>query len=81
MPSEYRLERRAVETLAGRSAEVERLEVFALRDEPLLMHIHGIPGIGKTHLLEAPAASISEKGAFIVQMDSRWCESSPAVTW
>jgi len=42
-----RLERRAVEALAGRRAELERLQVFALGDEPLVMHIQGIPGIGK----------------------------------
>jgi hypothetical protein len=42
-----RLERRAVETLAARRAELEHLEAFALGDEPLVMHIQGIPGIGK----------------------------------
>jgi hypothetical protein len=53
MPLGDRLERRAVEAPAGRRAELKRLEVFALGDEPLLMHIQGIPGIGKTHLLNA----------------------------
>jgi hypothetical protein len=38
------LERRAVEALAGRRAELERLETFASGDEPLVMHIQGIPG-------------------------------------
>src|SRR5215469_1983938 len=73
-----RLERRAVEALAGRHAEIERLEAFALGDEPLLMHIQGIPGIGKTHLLNALVASVRRKGVFVVRMDARWCEPSPA---
>ena len=72
------MERRAVEALAGRRAELERLEVFASGDEPLVMHIQGIPGIGKTHLLNALAASIGGKGVFLVRVDARWCEPSPA---
>src|SRR6516162_8672826 len=78
MPLGDRLERRAVEALAGRRAELERLEVFALGDEPLVMHIQGIPGTGKTHLLNALAASIGGKGIFVVRIDARWCEPSPA---
>jgi hypothetical protein len=73
-----RMERRAVEALAGRRAELERLEAFALGDEPLVMHIHGIPGIGKTHLLNALAPSLGAKGIVVVRIDARWCEPSPA---
>src|SRR5215467_12016811 len=73
-----RLERRAVEALVGRRPELERLEVFALGDDPLVMHIQGIPGIGKTHLLNVLAASIGGKGVFVVQIDGRCCEPSPA---
>ena len=47
MPLGDRLERRAVEALAGRRAELERLETLALGDEPLVTHIQGIPG-GRT---------------------------------
>src|SRR5262250_1250612 len=73
-----RLQRRAVEALAGRNAELERLEAFALGDEPLVMHIQGIPGIGKTHLLNALATNIGGRGVFVVRIDARWCEPSPA---
>ena len=72
------MKRRAVEALPGRSAELQRLEIFALGDEPLAMHIQGIPGIGKTHLLDALASSLGGKGVFIVRIDARWCEPSPA---
>src|SRR5215468_6349306 len=78
MPLGDRLERRAVEALAGRRAELERLEDFALGDEPVVMHIQGIPGVGKTHLLNALAARIGGKGVFVVRIDARWCEPSQA---
>jgi hypothetical protein len=77
MPLGDRLERRALETLAGRRAELERLHAFSLEDQPLVMHIQGIPGIGKTHVLNALAARIG-KAAIVVRIDGRWCESSPA---
>ncbi len=70
------MERRAVEALAGRRAELERLEAFAFGDEPLVMHIQGIPGIGKTHLLNALAASVGGKDVSVVRLDARWCEPS-----
>ena len=77
MPLGDRLERRAVETLVGRRAELERLKDFALGDEPAVMYIQGIPGIGKTHLLNALIARIGEKGVSVVRIDARWCEPSP----
>jgi hypothetical protein len=42
------------------------------------MHIHGIPGIGKTHLLNALAATIERKGVFVLRIDARWCEPCAA---
>jgi hypothetical protein len=78
MPLGDRLERRAVEALVGRRAELERLEDFALGDEPVVVYIQGIPGIGKTHLLNALMARIGEKGVSVVRIDARWCEPSAA---
>src|SRR5579862_5985605 len=73
-----RLERRALEALAGRGPELEQLEAFALGDEPLVMHMQGIPGIGKTHLLNALAADIGGRDVLVVRIDARWCEPSAA---
>jgi hypothetical protein len=73
-----RFERRAVESLAGRRAELEYLEGFALGDETVVLHIHGIPGVGKTHLLNALAARIRGTGALVIWIDGGWCEPSPA---
>src|SRR5437667_4104430 len=73
-----RLERRAVEALAGRGAELQRLQVFTYGDGPPVMHIQGIPGVGKTHLLNALAATVGAKSVFVVRIDARWCEPSQA---
>lgn len=78
MPLGDRLERRALEALAGRRAELERLRLFALGEEPLVMHIQGIPGTGKSHLLNALAVDLGGKGVFVVRVDARWCEPSTA---
>src|SRR5579862_5364747 len=73
-----RLERRALEALAGRGPELEFLKAFALGDVPLVMHMQGIPGIGKTHLLNALAADIGGRDVLVVRIDARWCEPSAA---
>ena len=78
MPLGDRWERRAVEALAGRREELERLEGFALGEEALVMHVQGIPGVGKTHLLNALVAHLGEEDVSVVPMDARWCEPSPA---
>ena len=77
MPLADKLLQRTADSLAGRRAELQRLQAFASADEPLVLHLHGIPGIGKTHLLDALAATIG-KEIPIVRIDARWCEPSPA---
>jgi hypothetical protein len=73
-----KLEQRVFQTLVGRSLELDRLALFALGDKVAVMQIQGIPGIGKTHLLNALAASLSKEKVVLVQVDARWCEPSPA---
>jgi hypothetical protein len=48
-----RLQRRERETLVGRETELAQLVAFATGDGPLALHLHGLPGIGKTRLLHA----------------------------
>ena len=71
MPLGDRLERRVAEALVGRRAELERLEAFSAGDKRLVMHVHGIPGIGKTQLLNALAANVGGRGVLVVRIDGR----------
>ena len=63
--------------LAGRSAEFARLEAFASGSERSVLHLHGIPGIGKTLLINALSETIAASGVRVVRIDARWCEPSP----
>jgi hypothetical protein len=78
MPLADKFVSRSVESLAGRRAELDQLQTFASADRPLVLHLHGIPGIGKTHLLNALAATVHSPETPIVRIDARWCEPSPA---
>jgi hypothetical protein len=77
MPLADRLLRRTVGSLAGRGAELDSLVAFASGDEHIVLHLHGIPGIGKTHLVNALAATLHQKNISFVRIDARWCEPSP----
>jgi hypothetical protein len=78
MPLGDKLERRAIHALAGRQPEFERLQRLESGDEPRVIHLRGIPGIGKTYLLNALTANLREAGVFVFRIDARWCEPSPA---
>ncbi|HAM58595.1 MAG TPA: hypothetical protein DCQ64_25570, partial [Candidatus Rokubacteria bacterium] len=49
------LVRRATEAFVGRRRELAVLLEAVEQDGPLVVHVHGIPGIGKSTLLEACA--------------------------
>ena len=68
------LSERAVAAFAGREREVAALlELFA--DEgPLVLHVHGIAGIGKSSLLDAFATRARALGARVVRIDCRAVE-------
>jgi len=78
MPLSDRHVRRKMEAPAGRRDEFARLQAFISGDECLVLHLHGIPGIGKTHLLNALGAVVSTSDFFVVRIDARLCEPSPA---
>jgi hypothetical protein len=75
-----RLQRRARETLVGRDAELARLVGFATGDGPLALHLHGLPGIGKTQLLRALAERLHDAApdVAVVAFDAGEVEPSPA---
>jgi len=75
-----RLRRRARETLVGRQGELARLLAFATGDGPLALHLHGLPGIGKTELLHALAGRLQDEAPHVavIAVDAGEVEPSPA---
>jgi len=68
------LAQRAAESFVGRNEELAALLNSLAPDGPIVVHIHGIGGIGKTALLAAFAARAGEQGATVVQLDCRVIE-------
>src|SRR5262245_50948764 len=65
---------RALADFSGREREVEALLDLLDKDGPLVAHVHGVTGIGKSSLLAAFAASASARGARVVRIDCRTVE-------
>jgi hypothetical protein len=65
---------RATQRLIGRTAEMARLGRLLESDDPLVIHIHGIGGIGKSALLHAFAARARAQGATVALLDCRAIE-------
>ena len=64
----------------GREVELARLVGFATGDGPLALHLHGLPGIGKTQLLHALAERLRDEApdVAVVAIDAGEVEPSPA---
>jgi hypothetical protein len=68
------LDRRIAGTFVGRTEELGSL-LDVLSDEgPVVVHLHGIAGVGKSRLLGAFAESARLEGASVIQLDCRGVE-------
>lgn len=68
------LERRSAGTFVGRNAELAFLRKALSEEEPLVLYIHGIAGIGKSRLLDAFAEEGRSRDAMVVRLDCREIE-------
>lgn len=68
------LAKRATENFIGRREEMAILLKCLEGDSPLVVHIHGIGGVGKSALLEAFSAQARGRGAKVVILDCRLIE-------
>ncbi len=69
----------AERSLVGRTRELRALEACLTRDAPRVVHVHGIPGVGKSHLLSAfvARASVAAADNTVIQIDCRSAEPTP----
>lgn len=68
------LANRATESLVGRKEDLSILLRVLEEDGPLVLHVHGIGGVGKTSLLEAFAPRARAQGATVAYLDCRSVE-------
>src|ERR1700721_2525571 len=68
------LDRRIVGSFVGRTDELRTLLEVLTDTGPVVVHLHGIAGVGKSRLLGAFAESAQAKGASIIQLDCRGVE-------
>ena len=60
--------------LSGRDRELAALMRLLQYDRPIVTHVHGIPGIGKSALLRGFAARVRAEGAGVIALDCRSIE-------
>jgi hypothetical protein len=68
------LAERASQTFVGRAEELALLGLALLDEGPVVTQVHGIPGVGKTSLLDAFARMARERGATVIRLDCRSVE-------
>ncbi len=72
------LAERATESFVGRKEEIAvLLRMLEEGGGPLVMHVHGAAGIGKSSLVEAYAAKARAQRATVVSLDCRAIEPTP----
>ena len=68
------LTQQALKNFTGRAEEIEILLKVLEQESPVVTHIHGIGGIGKSILLEAFTEEARKRGATVVVFDCRSIE-------
>ncbi len=68
------LTQQALKNFTGRAEEIEILLKVLEQESPVVTHIHGIGGIGKSILLEAFTEEARKRGATVVGFDCRSIE-------
>ena len=72
--TQSRLKNREEKSFFGRQFELETLLEVLTPDGPLVSHIHGIAGLGKSSLLAQFAKQATGRGAVVTMMDCRLVE-------
>jgi len=72
------LDRQVAESFVGRTEELCSLRELLTDEGPVVAHLHGIAGIGKSRLLGAFAHSARAEGATVVRLDCRGIEPTEA---
>ena len=62
----------------GRERELALLTTLLGDDGPLVLHVRGAPGVGKSRLLDMFAAGARARGATVVQLDGHAIEPTEA---
>jgi hypothetical protein len=69
-----RVSQKAHAEFSGRQRELDTLSSLLEEGGPLVMHVHGVAGIGKSTLLGMFATAARERGARVVSIDCRAVE-------
>src|SRR5271165_2395315 len=72
------LDRRIAGSFVGRTEELGSLLEVLAEDGPVVVHLHGIAGVGKSRLLSAFAESARAEGASVIPLDCRGIEPTEA---
>jgi hypothetical protein len=68
------LEQQGLDDLVGRGPELAALDGLLEDGGPLVLHLYGIGGVGKSRLLGAFAARAARRGVAVVRLDGRSIE-------